>query len=99
MELKCIDIKKNDYKLQAAFKKPWYMSNRFFYRKIRKFAQDLPNYKLSRFHKYILLDIYFDDKGFDLDSEKVEAKSYYDKECGIFSVHFVDHSRIVNIWI
>lgn len=99
MEIKCIDIKKNSYKLQAAFKKPWYTSYQGFYRKLRRSLQDLPNYSLSTYHKYIILDIYFDDTGRDKDLALVETVSRFDKKSGLFYIENIDHSRIVNLWI
>lgn len=99
MRLNCIDIKKNNYKLEAAIAKPHFISDKMFIERLRNYLKDLPNYRLYKFHKYIILDIYFDKTGYNIDNGKYTTVTHHDKENNITSINFVDQSRIVNIWI
>lgn len=99
--LKNSDIKVNDYKYQIALRKPWYINNVKFTRYIRRFIQNLPNWRMQWKGKYLIIDLYFDDEGLDRDDKTARWKteSMNALQGTLVSFKREDDSIITNIWI
>lgn len=95
--MKNSEIRVNDYKYELALHKPWYISKQGFVKRIRKFIDHLPNWSIKWRGNYIILCLYFDDKGWDKDNEL----STYEHQLEGNTLHLIQHdnSIITSIWI
>lgn len=92
--LNCLkDVKKNDYKVQLAMRKPWYYSNTRFLRKLSKFMSDFENWNAKRVGKYIVVDIYDNAEGFEKDNNLCFVESGHSDHVAWF--HINDSKTII----
>lgn len=70
------DIKSNDYKFIFIVKKPWYKTQQQVQNTCKEFLKNFPNYMMSwRDKKHLIIDIYFDVNGFEIDKE-INSKNF-----------------------
>lgn len=72
-----------DYKFQVAIKKPWYRSSSF-YHKISRKLEPLPNWRVWIENNYLIIDLYFNGDGWNIDSNKVKYETVSQR--GMFTV-------------
>lgn len=81
------DVRKNNYKIQLAMKKPWYYSNTRFFHKLSKFMNGFDNCNIKRVSKYFVVDIYDNEKGFKKDEDLYFVESGYSEHTAWFHVN------------
>ena len=66
-----IKVKQYNYKLELSIKKQWFQISFLLSRKIQKIMNNFPNYNMYWENNNLIINIYFDNTGWEKDKENL----------------------------